>query len=548
MKRRVKRFLGLAAGSLAMFSALGADLQITTLQPDGQIVFSNTFSQGVVTVSRTTAVTGAFVPDQQTFSTGVVTQMRLAVSGPAAFLRGQALDLLDTWLFSFNDIADLASFSYRLGAQEPSDPVSLYVWNQLSNSTQLLIYGYLGGDDPVLQQALVDDLNAIIQSGPIYDAQVFGSVTLSPATQTLLGQGPQGTALVRLNRMLLEDAYPQELVKSQPTGFTNLVNSYGLLTTIAGAGGSTASPSNKWQTAFEGGPATNALLSHPHIAMADRAGNIFIADKEAHAIRKVTLDGTIHTVAGINSPGRGTTNPAPATTVALNNPNGLWVQGDGTFYILDRDNGLIRKVDTNGLCTLLVADDSPLQVIAGGRGLWVSPDESLVFYSAYDQLKRWDTTNGLQVLASGFLELGNLAVDPKGQLAVTDRKGNLVYWIGGDGTKTLMAGNGYGSGGGDDQLASATGLYQVRGIWFLPTGGCFLATDVGSQVWYLDAGGFIHLFLDGSPGAHGGDGFWFYDPATPKVSAVRQITMDWEGNLIITENDAGYIRRVRFLP
>jgi hypothetical protein len=47
--------------------------------------------------------------------------------------------------------------------------------------------------------------------------------------------------------------------------------------------------------------------------------------------------------------------------------------------------------------------------------------------------------------------------------------------------------------------------------------------------------------------AHAGDGSWFYDPATPDVSKVRQITLDWEGNLIITENDAGYVRKVRFL-
>jgi hypothetical protein len=92
-------------------------------------------------------------------------------------------------------------------------------------------------------------------------------------------------------------------------GFTNLVESYNLLTTIVGAGGTDAAV-NKWRSEFEGGPATNALLSRPHIAMADRAGNIFIADKEAHAVRKVLSDGTIHTVAGINSPAMAPTNPA----------------------------------------------------------------------------------------------------------------------------------------------------------------------------------------------------------------------------------------------
>src|SRR5206468_4418091 len=43
-------------------------------------------------------------------------------------------------------------------------------------------------------------------------------------------------------------------------------------------------------------------------------GNIYIADKEAHAIRKVTLDGNIYTVAGNNVSGYGDTNPVPATS------------------------------------------------------------------------------------------------------------------------------------------------------------------------------------------------------------------------------------------
>lgn len=331
---------------------------------------------------------------------------------------------------------------------------------------------------------------------------------------------------------------------STPDGFTNLVNSYSLLTTVAGAGGTSISPNNKWDPASEGGPAVEAFLSRPHIAMADRAGNIYIADKEGHAIRKVTLDGLIHTVAGINSPDYGTTDPAPATTVALKNPNGIWVLPDGTFYILDRDNGLIRRVDTQGLLTTIIDHGGP---IPEGRGLWVSSDESVILYCAGTEVRQWDTTNGLSVLVDGFRQLGNLAVDPQGRLAVTDRGASLVYRIESDLTKTVIAGNGLSFGGGDGELATDTGLWQVRGIWFLPTGAYFLATDSGSQVWYVDVDGYIHLFLNGNVVAHDGDGSWFYDPLTPKVSKIRQITMTYDGDLIITENDSGYVRRVQFL-
>jgi hypothetical protein len=114
----------------------------------------------------------------------------------------------------------------------------------------------------------------------------------------------------------------------------------------------------------------------------------------------------------------------------------------------------------------------------------------------------------------------------------------------------VVAGNGGFAGGGDGQLATDTGLKEVRGIFFLPTGAYFLATDGGSQVWYVDLDGYIHLFVNGSDAfaAHAGDGYWFYDkPTLPKLSKVRQITLDHQGNLLITENDLGFVRKVRFL-
>jgi hypothetical protein len=105
---------------------------------------------------------------------------------------------------------------------------------------------------------------------------------------------------------------------------------FSTLSTVAGAGGATGSGVNQWSPSFEGQSATNALLSRPHIAMADRAGNIYIADKDAHGLRQVRPDGTIVTVAGINRAGNGPDTATLGTQVALNEPNGLWVLSNGT--------------------------------------------------------------------------------------------------------------------------------------------------------------------------------------------------------------------------
>lgn len=57
-------------------------------------------------------------------------------------------------------------------------------------------------------------------AGPaIYDAARFHAVVLRPETDRLLKQNPQGQQLARLNKVLLEDAYPAELAKSVSTGW-----------------------------------------------------------------------------------------------------------------------------------------------------------------------------------------------------------------------------------------------------------------------------------------------------------------------------------------
>jgi hypothetical protein len=331
---------------------------------------------------------------------------------------------------------------------------------------------------------------------------------------------------------------------SGPFGFTNLVESYSILTTVAGAGGSTSAGVNKWRPEFENAPATNAQLSRPHIGMADSEGNIFIADKDAHGVRKITPDGVIMTVAGMSVAGNGPDVSTPGTLVALNEPNGLWVAGTGIVYILDLQNGKIRRLARDGsMQTLFIVPGG----ISSGRGLWVSDDESIAYVSSGTVVKKWTPAGGVVNFASGFAQLGNLAIDHKGALVVTDRNANRVYRLATDGSRTVIAGNGNTSGGGDGLLALAIGLAQVRAVWFLPTGAFFVGTDSGAQVWYVDTVGVIHLFLNGTASnAHAGDENWFYQPTEARVGPIRAITTDGDGNLLITEHDAGYVRKIRF--
>jgi hypothetical protein len=186
--------------------------------------------------------------------------------------------------------------------------------------------------------------------------------------------------------------------------------------------------------------------------------------------------------------------------------------------------------------------------IASGGGLWINDDETLAYVSSGTTVKKWTPGGGVVDYATGFSQLGNLVSDPSGRLVVTDRGAHRVSRIETSGTRTVIAGNGTTGGGGDGQPATATGLNQVRAVWFLPTGAFLVGTDAGSTVWYVETAGVIPQFLRGtSNNAHAGDGTWFYNPTEFRTGPIRAITADREGNLLITEHDAGYIRKIRFL-
>lgn len=318
--------------------------------------------------------------------------------------------------------------------------------------------------------------------------------------------------------------------------FVRFKRGFGLLQTIAGKGES--DDGNEWQSSFEGRSAVQVELSRPHIALADAAGRIYIADKEAHAIRRVSVDGLITTVAGTNAPGNGPDSPMPATKVALRNPNGLWVQPNGTLFVLDLDNSKIRKMTPDGMMHTVFR---VAQGIAMGRGLWVSADENEIFVCSGDRLLRWTPTTGERVWATGFSELGMVVRDESGRLLAGDRRAHRVFEIRAQ-QKVPIAGNGERGEFVAERQALETPLAGPRAIWPYQ-GGLFIGLHDGSRVVYLDRYGIVHDFLDGDKNAHGGDAEPFDSPGA-KVSEVRSVAATASGELIVVENDLGFVRMV----
>ncbi|MCX7872188.1 MAG: hypothetical protein N2487_02760 [Verrucomicrobiae bacterium] len=339
-----------------------------------------------------------------------------------------------------------------------------------------------------------------------------------------------------------------DISTNSPNHFTNLIYSYGILETIAGKYTPPGEQDqvNSWQPEFKGGPATNASLSRPHIAFADPYNNIILVDEGSDSVLKITTNGTIHTYAGTHVRGFNGDGPSPATNLNLYLPNGGWMLENGTFYILDRYNKKVRRVDTNGIMTTVFTT-----TVAINRGLWVKSDESEIYFSATTTVYKWTPTGGVAIVRSGFSDLANIQGDEQtGNLYISDRNTHRIYMLTPEGNLTTIAGNGTTTGGGDGFPATVTGLNRPRMLWFLPNNGFLICEhDPGNRIWYVDPAGIIHLWLNGdrfnTPGR--GDGEWFYNnPSSPKVSKVRSVALDKKGNIIIVESDMGYIRKINF--
>ena len=336
---------------------------------------------------------------------------------------------------------------------------------------------------------------------------------------------------------------------------------FGPLEWIAGLNQQDASNTNssEWLPEYEGLPATAANLSEPHSAIGDLQGNIYVADKNAHAIRRIDRAGLIHTVAGTNAPGFN--GDGPARTRQLNGPQNAYPLPDGSLYILDTGNQRIRRIDPSGHMATLFSEPSNLS-----RGLWVQRDGNLVYYCTNTALKRWTPALGNNpgtTMAQGFSECGNIDVAQNGDVYLTDRgalandpTASQVFRIPANATPaTFTPQRVAGTGGSADSGPSAngtpalnTGLSGVRGIAFHPSGGYFLATHKGGDIWYVDRTGLIQMIVRGDNGnAHTIAPLPLPATATTFIAEPRFVSVAPNGDLLLATNDAGFIRRARYL-
>ncbi|KAB2662134.1 MAG: PTS sugar transporter subunit IIC [Verrucomicrobia bacterium] len=116
--------------------------------------------------------------------------------------------------FSGNDFEELPALALRLN--KAARPIDAWLAGRLSPATRSALGGTGGAPDAdALLGVLVPDLDAIVQGPSIHDPERFAGITLRSGTAELLARKPAGDDLQRLNRLLIEDAYPLEAPRIQ---------------------------------------------------------------------------------------------------------------------------------------------------------------------------------------------------------------------------------------------------------------------------------------------------------------------------------------------
>jgi sugar lactone lactonase YvrE len=183
----------------------------------------------------------------------------------------------------------------------------------------------------------------------------------------------------------------------------------------------------------DGGLATQASLNMPHEIQFDAAGNFYVAERDNHVIRKIDVrTGMISTFAGTGVPGF-SGDGGPATRAQLRQPHSIAVDSNRRLLICDIGNHRIRQVDfsTGTIETY------------GGTG------------------ERGPTPDGAPVKGTPLNGPRTIAFGREGNIYLALREGNAIYRINRKtGTIHHLAGTGeqgYSGDGGPARLARLGG-------------------------------------------------------------------------------------------
>ncbi|XGV87867.1 MAG: DUF4347 domain-containing protein [Limnothrix sp. BL-A-16] len=208
--------------------------------------------------------------------------------------------------------------------------------------------GSTGDGSAATSATLNKPIGVAFGGGNLYIAENNGArirkVDPSGIISTVVASGlnaPGGIAIDNSGNLYIADRGNNRIQK---------VDTSGSISTFAGTG----------TTGFSGdnGAATSAQLRYPNGVAVDSDGNLYIADRNNHRIRKVdAITGSISTIAGTGANSGFSPDGTAAASAIVTNPTGLAFYG-GNLYVIDRANQRIRKISPAPTVNLSVSSSN----------------------------------------------------------------------------------------------------------------------------------------------------------------------------------------------
>lgn len=311
------------------------------------------------------------------------------------------------------------------------------------------------------------------------------------------------------------------------------------------------------------GKANEASFLNPMGVAADSNGNVFVADSRNNLIRKINANGIVTTLAGSGKQGSADGN---ASSASFFFPVGVAAGPDGSVYVADTHNSLIRKISPQGIVTTVAGAltqstrDHPdsLQRLDNPYGIVVSKDGAVYFTDWERNMIRKISPDGkVSIIAGGsdpgakdgkglsasfFLPQG-IAIDDRGNLYIADTYNNMIRKMDADGMVTTLAGKpaikGKHNSGHRDGKGPAASFNHPCGIAVDKNGIVYVADVGNNKIRKITPDGAVSTLAGtGLPGAQNG--------SPNKASFYRPygVAVDKNGDLFIADYVNNAVRKI----
>lgn len=274
------------------------------------------------------------------------------------------------------------------------------------------------------------------------------------------------------------------------------INRFGIVTTLAGRGAA----------GFSDGIGRVAMFNGPNAIAIDRSGNLFISDAGNFRIRKIAPSGQVTTVAGSGQKGN---SEGPALEAEFIEPSGMAVDRSGALYVADRGAHRIKRISPEGIVMIAAGTGEPghengtaiLAKFHDPSGIVFDDVDNLYIADAGSHaIRRIDPAGVVTTVAGSglpgyrdglreqarFFEPAGVAIDREGNLIVTDSKNHRIRKIKlPEGRVTTLAGNGL--PGDLNGPGTSAGFDIPTGIYIDPSGQVVVADSANHLIRGLAA-------------------------------------------------------------